>query len=341
MTESVQLGYDAGSTSGGGGSGTVTNVSTNATLTGGPITTTGTLGIATSAAIPGSPTTTTQTAGDNSTKISTTAFVTTAISNAIAGVNPAVAVQAATTSAANTSALTYSNGVAGIGATLTGAINTALTVDDYTFTALGQRLLVKNDTQSPSGAFNGVYYVTQVQTSLLPLILTRSLDYDQPSDINNTGAIPVINGTVNALTSWIITSTVNTIGTDALTYAQFSLAPPSSNSLIRSVGVGADNSGSVLSTGSIGFVTVPYSCTITKWYLAADQSGSIVIDVKRSGTSIVGAGNKPTLTSAQSGNATVSGWTSVSLSAGDILEFNINSATTITRVNLVLSANVL
>jgi hypothetical protein len=72
--------------------------------------------------------------------------------------------------------------------------------------------------------------------------------------------------------------------------------------------------------------------------LAADQIGSVVIDVKRSGTSIVGAGNKPTLSSAISGNAAVSSWTSVAVTAGDILEFNVDSASTLTRVNLVIKA---
>jgi hypothetical protein len=163
--------------------------------------------------------------GTNTTQIATTAFVTTAVNNAIAGVNPAVAVQAATTAAANTSGFTYNNGVSGIGASFTGAVNTAVVIDGYTFTALGQRLLVKNDTQSPSGAFNGVYYVTQVQTAILPPILTRALDYDMPSDINNTGAIPVVNGTVNALTSWLLTSTVTAVGTDPLTYTEFSRNP--------------------------------------------------------------------------------------------------------------------
>lgn len=181
--------------------------------------------IKTSVALGGSPTTTTQAAGDASPKIATDAFVATAIANAIAGVNPAVAVQAATTVAGDTSGLTYNNGVGGIGATLTGANNTALTVDGFTFTALGQRLLVKNDTQAPSGAFNGVYYATQLQALALPLILTRALDYDMPSDINNTGAIPVVNGTVNALTSWLLTSAVTTVGTDPLTYSKFSVSP--------------------------------------------------------------------------------------------------------------------
>ncbi len=102
----------------------------------------------------------TQAAGDNTTLLATDAFVTTAINTAIAGVNPAVAVQFATTAAGDTSAYTYNNGVAGTGATLTGANNVAFTADGQTATALLQRVLVKNDTQSPSGAFNGVYYVS-------------------------------------------------------------------------------------------------------------------------------------------------------------------------------------
>lgn len=163
----------------------------------------------------------TASAGTNTTQIATAAFVKTAVDNGLAGVNPAVATQAATTAAGDTSGLTYNNGAAGIGAFFTGSVNTAITIDGYTFTALGQRLLVKNDTQSPSGAFNGVYYVTQVQTGILPPILTRALDYDMPSDINNTGTVPVVNGTVNGGTSWLLTSSVTTVGTDPLTYVAF------------------------------------------------------------------------------------------------------------------------
>lgn len=167
----------------------------------------------------------TQSASDNSTKGASTAYVTSAISTAIAGVNPAVAVTVATTQASDTSSLTYNNGVSGIGATLTGSNNTALTFDGVTLTSLGQRVLVKNDTQSPSGAFNGVYYLTQLQTAILPPILTRALDYDMPSDINSTGAIPVVSGTANASTSWLLTSSVTTVGTDPLTYVRFSINP--------------------------------------------------------------------------------------------------------------------
>ena len=168
---------------------------------------------------------TTQAAGDNSTLIATDAFVTTAVNNAIAGVNPAVAVSAATTSASNTSGFTYSNGASGIGATLTQNSAAVYTVDGFTFSATTQRLLVKNDTQSPSGAFNGIYLCTTVGTSLIPAVFTRALDYDTPSDINNTGSIPVINGTVNGSTSWVQTAQITTVGTTPLAFTQFTLSP--------------------------------------------------------------------------------------------------------------------
>jgi len=168
----------------------------------------------------------TQAVGNSTGRAASTSFVGTAIANAIAGVNPAIAVQAATIQASDTSGFTYSNGVSGVGATLTGTVNTAVTIDGYTFTATGQRLLVKNDTQSANpGAYNGVYTLTQLQTGILAPIFTRATDYNQPSDINNTGAIPVVSGTVNTTTSWLLTSQVTTVGTNPLTYTEFSINP--------------------------------------------------------------------------------------------------------------------
>ncbi len=169
------------------------------------------------------PTTTavTQAAGDNTTLIATDAFVTTAVANAIAGVNPAVAVQVATATVLPNSP-TYNNGVSGVGATLTTAsTNVALVVDGVT-PALNDRVLVKDQ----ASAFqNGVYFVSQLASVGLAWILTRALDYNQPSDMNSTGAIPVVSGTVNTTTSWVLTSKVTTVGTDALTFTEFTLNP--------------------------------------------------------------------------------------------------------------------
>lgn len=175
----------------------------------------------------GTPTAPTPTQSDSSTKLATTAFAQTLVTNAIAGVNPAVAVQAATTTTLPNSPI-YVNGVSGIGATITTlTLNTALTIDGYTL-ALNDRVLVKNESGGLGAAKNGIYFLSQLQTVGLPWILTRALDYDQPSDINNTGAIPVINGTDstgNKNTSWVTTSSIATVGTDAITYQQFTYSP--------------------------------------------------------------------------------------------------------------------
>ncbi len=159
---------------------------------------------------------------NDNTHYPTTQATQTAINNAIAGVNPAVAVQAATTT--TLSAYSYNNGASGIGAFITITTPAVLIVDGYTYTAIGQRLLVKNETGG-NAPYNGIYYVSTVGSGIVSTILIRALDFDQPSDMNNTGAIPVINGTSNGSTSWVMTSSVTTVGTDAVTFAQFSYSP--------------------------------------------------------------------------------------------------------------------
>lgn len=103
-------------------------------------------------------------------------------------------------------------------------------------------------------------------------------------------------------------------------------------------GITIDGQGSaiVASNTSYGFVVIPYAATITGWDLQADISGSIVFDVKIGGTSIIGAGNKPTLASQQTNAATVSGWTDTSIAVNEKLEFIAVSAATLTRVTLTL-----
>ena len=222
-------------------------------------------------ALPSGTTATTQASTDNSTKVATTAYVTTGINNAIAGVNPAVAVQAATAAVLPNSP-TYSNGVSGIGATLTaGVTNTALVVDGYTPT-INQRILVKNQASTFQ---NGVYYVSQVSGVALAWILTRALDYDQPSDITNTGAIPVVSGTANANTSWLLTSSVTTVGTDSLTYTQFSYAPASTARII--MGSFTTTTCTVVSGGGASAACTMSSGTLTVTHNFAEASPYMVM----------------------------------------------------------------
>lgn len=103
-----------------------------------------------------------------------------------------------------------------------------------------------------------------------------------------------------------------------------------------------DGLGAVISSGQKGQIHIPFSMTINSWRVMADQSGSIVIDVLRANnavpsSSIVGAGNAPTLSTQQFAETTPVGWTSASLAPDDWIAFSVTSATTVTRVTICLS----
>jgi hypothetical protein len=112
----------------------------------------------------------------------------------------------------------------------------------------------------------------------------------------------------------------------------------------RSLQFVIDGGGSTPSTGAKGQISIPYACTITGWVLTADVSGAAVVDVLRStysgfpSTSSIAGSDKPTLSSAQKNEnlGPLSGWGSTAISAGDELQVNVNSATTVTRLNLTL-----
>ena len=129
-------------------------------------------------------------------------------------------VQAATTaSLASTTGgtVTYNNGTAGVGATIT--LSVALTVlDGYTLLNTN-RVLIKNEVNQ---AYNGVYTWATGGT-----VLTRATDANTyGTDIDQLSQNDYFftqNGTVNKGTSFVVT-TVGTItfGTTAITFAEFS-----------------------------------------------------------------------------------------------------------------------
>jgi len=155
------------------------------------------------------------------------------------------------------------------------------------------------------------------------------------------GSVAATDDAGNDATIVTITSSGGTWGTITGTLSNQTDLQSNLNALkTRSFGITLDGQSTVLSTGSKGFVTLPYAGTITNWYITGDQAGSVVVDLKRSGVSIIGAGNKPTLSSQQRANATPSSWTSVAISDNDEIEFVVDSATTVTRINLFIKVNV-
>ena len=138
----------------------------------------------------------------------------------VAALQPATSVYAAT--AGSNISGTYNNGVAGVGATFTTTSTATFTVDGTT-PPVGSRILIKDQS---SGFQNGIYVLT---TAAVPgisgTVFTRAFDYDTPSDMNSAGLIPVINGTVNALSAWQQIAVITTVGTDALVFQEFTANP--------------------------------------------------------------------------------------------------------------------
>ena len=157
----------------------------------------------------------------------------------------AAAVYAAST--ANLTGYTYLNGTAGVGATLTAGSIGVFTLDGVT-PPVGSSILYKDDSDG-SGAYNGIYVVTTSSGGSLA-VLTRDTDYDTPTDINNTGLIPVTNGSTWANTAWYNTSTVVSVGVTPITFIQFGTI-----SYPISLGHGGTNAALTASNGGIVYST--------------------------------------------------------------------------------------
>lgn len=151
---------------------------------------------------------------------------------------------------------TYSNGVAGVGATLTEVGNGALSVDGNS-PAAGDRVLVKNQ----ASAFqNGIYVVTATGSGLAVYVLTRSSDYNTPTEITPGIATYVLSGTANTDTTWAVSYTVPlTIGTTNLSYSETAGGGGSVTSVAASVPGFLSISGSPITTS--GTLAISYSGT--------------------------------------------------------------------------------
>ena len=133
---------------------------------------------------------------------------------AIANINYQPSVRAATTL---NLAAAYTAPAGANGARLTSSANGALIVDGYTM-ALNERVLVKNQTIQSQ---NGVYVAKVLGSATVPWVLERATDYDNASEISSGDFFFVVNGTVNAATSWIqVTDGAITLGTTNLVYTQ-------------------------------------------------------------------------------------------------------------------------
>lgn len=118
---------------------------------------------------------------------------------------------------------------------------------------------------------------------------------------------------------------------------------------LQTIGITVDGGGSAIGTGTKGYIEVPFAGTILEWKMIADQSGSCVMDVwvdAVPGTipdnaDTITAAAKPTLTAQQNArSSTLTGWTTA-VDINDIFGFEVESASTVTRVTLELVIEVL
>jgi hypothetical protein len=134
-------------------------------------------------------------------------------------------------------------------------------------------------------------------------------------------------------------------GTDEITVSGLSglLADPQTpkDSSVLFIG---DGGGAVVVPNIPRYVVIPHDCVIVKYTLIADLSGSCVIDVWNApiasypptNANSITAGNEAHLTTEISRvDSTLTGWNKT-ISAGDVLGFNVDSATTVKWISLML-----
>lgn len=170
------------------------------------------------------------------------------------GLDPKPGASVAT--AAALAACTYANGTSGVGATLTGNVNGAITVDSYAVAA-GDIVLVKNQA---SGFQNGLYDVTQPGTAGTPFILTRNAFMDTTGEFRTAYVVVEDAGATNANSFWVCTNSVDpTIGTTVITFSQLNGA----TQLIAGTGLTISGNTISIATGYVGQTSITTLGTIT------------------------------------------------------------------------------
>ena len=182
------------------------------------------------------------------------------------GINFHQAVRLATTAAL--AANTYNNGASGVGATLTGNVNGALSVDGVA-AVIGNRILVKDEVTQ---ANNGVYTVTQVGSGAAVYILTRATDFNTAgSGVNQIDAgdfFFVTAGTTLANTSFVQQTPLPiVVGTTAIVFTQFG-AP-----ITYSAGTGLTLGGTVFSITNTGLTASTYGSASAVPVIAFNAQG--------------------------------------------------------------------
>jgi hypothetical protein len=208
--------------------------------------------------------------------------------------------------------VTYNNGTSGVGATLT-TTGSYTTIDGVTLSN-GMRILVKNEANA---AHNGIYDRTS------STVLTRSTDFDTPTEMAGGDFTFVNAGTLYDNTGWVMPDPVTTVGTTNVVWVQFS-------------GAGTYTAGTGLTlTGSQFSVNASQTqITSVGTLTGLNSSGTITAPAFTANTGVF-TGNGSGLTAIAGGNVT--GQVANALVAGTVYtaaQPNITSVGTLTSLSV-------
>ena len=226
---------------------------------------------------------------------------------------PAIVASTGTYAAMSTGTVTYNNGTAGVGATLTTTV--ALTAIDGVTLTVGDRIVIKDEAGGDLPN-NGIYTYTS------STVLTRATDFDTPTEMAGGDFVFVQQGTLYNDTGWVMTDPVTTVGTSDVTFVQFS-------------GAGSFTAGAGLTLTGTEF-------SVNTDNLTTDISGGNVV-VKTSAqftTPNIGAATGTSLTATGNvagGNLTTGGVVSAT---GNVIGGNVTTGGLVSAVGNVTGGNI-
>lgn len=136
----------------------------------------------------------------------------------------------------------------------------------------------------------------------------------------------------------------NSIEAEAIDSGTLASARLSDNQRTTAIEFVIDGGGSAITTGVKGDIEVPFACTIQQVTMLADQSTTTTVDIWKDtyanfpptdADSITAAAVPGTSAALKDQDATLTGWTT-SISAGDILRFNVDANDNAERVTVSL-----
>ncbi len=181
---------------------------------------------------------------------------------------------------------TYNNGTSGVGATLTNAgANAVFSVDGIT-PAINSRVLIIDQT---SAFQNGIYTLTTVGDASTPWVLTRATDYDTPAQMRPGDLVPVASGTTQGGSTWLATSTVTTIGTDAISFTQFNYSQQTFLHVNNNLSELSPAASALASRQNLGITEVATQSVSQYQVMVAQDTANITGFIMNNGQVIIGS----------------------------------------------------